>query len=100
MGKVNVLYSHGLKEIAGKAEEVLDITTPASVRDLIDRLVERHGSSFAREIHLSSSELGQHSPFYLVFVDGHKIPVSKKDEPCHSGWNPRIISAIHQRRLI
>jgi len=80
MGKVSLLYSHRLKEIAGKAEEVLEITTPSSVRDLIDRLVERHGSSFVREIHLTSSELGEASPFYLVFVNGQKIPDSKKDD--------------------
>ena len=79
MGKVSLLYSHRLKEIAGKAEEVLDITAPSSVTSIIERLVEQHGPSFGRELNLRSSELGQDSPFYLVFVDGQKIPDSKKD---------------------
>ena len=95
MGKVNVLYSHSLKEIAGKAEEVLEITTPSSVRDLIDRLVERHGSSFAREIHLTSSELGQDSPFYLVFIDGKKIPESRMDDlVIHDGTQVSFLPLI------
>ncbi len=95
MGKVNVLYSHRLKELAGKAEEVLDLITPASVNDLKDRLVERYGPSFGREIHLRSNELGQESAFYLVFVDGHKVFESKNTDPLiHEGSQVSFLPLI------
>ena len=81
MGTVKVRYVHQLVQITGRSEESLQLNTPATVRDLLAALIERYGVPFRREIELESRELGEKSAFYLVFVDGKKIPEAQMDRP-------------------
>jgi molybdopterin converting factor small subunit len=95
MGKISLLFSHKLKEITGKAEEIFEVTTPLSVIALNGRLVERYGPSFGRELLVRSNELGEESPFYLVFVDGQRIPESKRRDPLiHDGSQVSFLPLI------
>jgi molybdopterin converting factor small subunit len=75
-----IFYTHRLAEITRTFEERLEISSPLSVRELVDILTARYGKAFAGEIDVRSTELGTDSPFYLVFVDGNRIWESEKEE--------------------
>ena len=77
---IHLFYTHRLAEITRRFAEGLEIPTPLSVRELVDRLTARYGKDFAEEISLRSVEMGLDSPFYLVFVDGIRILETEKEE--------------------
>lgn len=81
MGNIKIFYAYRLREITGKSSEELELNTPSSIHDLIDHLAQIYGSEFSEETCLESLEFGQRSSFYLIFVDGKKIPDLRKFEP-------------------
>ena len=80
MGSIRLVYPHRLQAITGHSEEIVKTLTPSSVRDLITYLTERYGERFKEEMNLKSLELGETTPFYLVLVDGRRIPESGNSE--------------------
>jgi len=77
---IRIFYTHRLAEITRTFEESLEISSPLSVRELIDILTARYGNDFSGEVGVRSTELGTDSPFYLVFVDGNRILETEKEE--------------------
>ena len=77
---IRIFYTHRLAEITRTFEESLEISSPLSVRELIDILTARYGNDFSGEVSVRSTELGTDSPFYLVFVDGNRILETEKEE--------------------
>lgn len=80
MGRIRIVYPHGLQAITGHADETAEIQTPSSVRDLIMHLKARYGKRFEEEMNLRSLEMGETTPFYLVLVDGCRIPEGRDSE--------------------
>ena len=80
MGRIQLVYPDRLRVITGHPKEIVEIPTPSSVRDLITYLTERYGEGFKKEISLRTLELGETTPFYLVFVDGCQIQESRDSE--------------------
>lgn len=81
MGNIKIFYAYRLRKITGKCSEELELKTPSSIHDLIDHLTHIYGPEFSEEIYLETLEFGERSNFYLIFVDGKKIPDLRKFEP-------------------
>ncbi len=48
--KVNVKYFATLRDITGKREEQIELCKDSTMRDLLKRLVELHGSAFSNYV--------------------------------------------------
>lgn len=80
MGFIKVSYANRLIEITGKGSETFNLSTPLSLRDFIRHLAEKYGKAFEKEVNLKTLEWGQETFLYQFFVDGNKIPETKKED--------------------
>jgi len=69
--KVNVRFFATLREIAGRREEEVELSSGSTVGDLLNRLVELHGSRF-RE-YVMDETTGTSRGHLLFLVDGTSI---------------------------
>lgn len=69
--KVSVRYFATLREITGQREEKIELREDSTVKDLLNRLVERHGSRFKE--YVVEEETGTPRAHLLFLINGTSI---------------------------
>jgi len=69
--KVNVKYFATLREITGKREEQVELREDSTMGDLLNRLVELHGSGFKN--YVMEEATGAPKGHLLFLIDGTSI---------------------------
>ena len=69
--KVNVKYFATLREITGKREEEIELQEDSTVRDLLDRLVDRHGTRFKE--YVVEEKTSTPRAHLLFLIDGTSV---------------------------
>lgn len=76
MIKVAVRYLTPFFVITGKKEENILMHEGATLKDLLNKLVERYGLSFRKE--LFSSQIEEIKPHVLILINGRSVDQFKK----------------------
>jgi len=66
--KINVKYFATLREITGKREEQIELRKDSTMSDLLNRLVEIHGSTFKN--YVMEEATGSPKGHLLFLIDG------------------------------
>lgn len=76
--EIRIQYLAALREIAGKSEELIDLSAGARVRDLLVAIVERYGK--AASDYLLTADGGLR-PGFIVLVNGKATDLDRELEP-------------------
>ena len=68
--RITVEYAAQVKRAAGQSAETFECETPCTVRDLLDRVADRHGEALARLLFDDNRRL---HPSILLFIGDSQV---------------------------